>query len=133
MDPRPRGYIMNALLISTAVLLTGEDATKADLEKLQGTWQLVAMETEGDEMPADELTGRNAVYEGNRPSLRSGETVRRRGIITLDPSRSPKAMNTWDQDGPYADQTVPGIYELKGDTLRVCFARPGQERPKTFT
>ena len=63
---------MNALLIAIALLTTGEDAAKADLEKLQGTWQLVAMETEGDAIPADELTGRNAVYEGNRLSLRSG-------------------------------------------------------------
>lgn len=124
---------MNALLIATALLLAGEDAAKADLEKLQGIWQLVAMEAEGDAMPADELGDRKAVYEGNRLSLRSGETVRRRGIITLNPSRSPKAMNTWDQDGPYQDQTVPGIYELEGDTLKICFARPGQERPKTFT
>ena len=59
--------------------------------------------------------------------------MRRRGIITLDPDRKPRAVNTWDQDGPFEDQTVPGIYELQGETLKLCFARPGQERPKEFT
>src|SRR3954471_16806114 len=121
---------MNALLVTTALLIAAADS---DLDKLQGTWQLVAMEVEGHEAPADELKDRNAVYEGDRLSLRAGETVRRRGIVTLEPGRSPKAMNTWDQDGPYADQTVPGIYELDGDTLKVCFARPGEERPKEFS
>jgi hypothetical protein len=28
---------------------------------------------------------------------------------------------------------VPGIYDLEGDTLKLCFARPVQERPKEFT
>ena len=28
---------------------------------------------------------------------------------------------------------MPGIYELKGDTLKVCFAKPGQNRPTEFT
>lgn len=120
---------MIALLLTTALFM----AADPDLDRLQGTWQLVAMETEGHEVPADELKGRTAVYEGNRLSLRSGADVRRRGIVTLDSSRSPGAMNTWDQDGPFADQTVPGIYELSGDTLKVCFARPGEERPKRFT
>jgi uncharacterized protein (TIGR03067 family) len=63
----------------------------------------------------------------------AGERVRRQGIVTLDPSRKPKAMNTWDQDGPFEDQTVPGIYELDGETLKICFARPGEDRPKNFT
>ena len=53
--------------------------------------------------------------------------------VTLDPDRKPKAINTCDQEGPSEDQTVPGSYDLEGDTLKLCFARPGQERPKEFT
>src|SRR5262249_31158486 len=88
---------------------------------------------EGEDVPAEDFKGSTAVYEGNRVSLRDGDRVRRRGIVTVDPTRKPKAINTWDQDGPYEDQTVPGIYDLDGDTLRLCFSRPGSERPKEFT
>jgi uncharacterized protein (TIGR03067 family) len=125
---------MNVLSILLAVFwLAGADPPRSDLDELQGTWHLAAMETEGHDVLAEDIKDQTASYEGNRLTLRAGDRIRRRGIITLEPRRKPKAINTWDQDGPYEDQTVPGIYELSGETLKLAFARPGQERPKEFT
>jgi len=109
------------------------DAAQKDLARLQGTWSLVAMESEGRSLDPGEFEGWCCVYEGDRLTLKAGDEVRRRGIVTLDPTRSSKAINTWDLDGPFEDQTVPGIYELDGDDLKLCFARPGQKRPTGFT
>jgi uncharacterized protein (TIGR03067 family) len=117
----------------TTFVITLGDPLSPGLAELQGTWVLLSMETEGHDVPAEDFKDWTAVYEGNRLTLKAGERVRRRGIITVDPTRRPKAINTWDQDGPYEDQTVPGIYAIEGDRLKLCFARPGQERPKEFT
>ncbi len=121
------------LALAAVLFLAAGEPAKSDLDKLQGTWVLVAMETEGEEVPAEGFKDWTAEYRENKVILRAADTVRRRGIVTLDPSRDPRAINTWDQDGPYEDRTVPGIYRIDGDTLKLCFARPGEERPKEFT
>jgi uncharacterized protein (TIGR03067 family) len=109
------------------------DASRKDLEKLQGTWTLVRMEAEGENVLPEHFEGWHSIYQGDALTLKAGDVVRRRGIVTLDASRTPRAINTWDVDGPFADQVVPGIYELAGDNLKLCFARPGQDRPSEFT
>ena len=35
--------------------------------------------------------------------------------------------------GPDKGKTSRGIYSLEGDTLRIAYAGPGEERPKDFT
>ena len=91
------------------------------------------MEVEGEAVPPEGFKGWHAVYEDDSVTLKSETEVRRRGIISLDPTRSPKAINTWDQDGPYEDETVKGIYEIEGDSCKLCFSRPGDKRPTEFT
>ena len=35
--------------------------------------------------------------------------------------------------GPGEEVIVKGIYELNGETLKICFAAPGKPRPTDFT
>ena len=35
-------------------------------------------------------------------------------------------------DGPNAGKTLQAIYQLDGDTMKVCYAPAGQDRPTAF-
>jgi uncharacterized protein (TIGR03067 family) len=51
------------------------------------------------------------------------------GIFGLDADARPKAMDMWIDEGPvpHKGKTALCIYELTGDTLRWCVARPGSK------
>src|SRR5882724_7401069 len=54
------------------------------------------------------------------------------GTIDLDPSAKPKAVDITYTQGLLKGCTVPAIYELKGDTVKVCFAWQSKNRPTEF-
>lgn len=109
------------------------ELAREELKKLQGTWERLSMVLEGKEVPDGDLKTWVAIYEDDTLTLKVDGKVYRRAIVTLDPSKTPKSINTWDADGGFADQTLSGIYELDGNLLRMCIAKPGEKRPTEFT
>ena len=61
---------MNMLaVLMTAFLLGGGDPAKTDLDKLQGTWVLVSMQTEGHDVAAEDFKVGLTVSEQNRVTV----------------------------------------------------------------
>jgi uncharacterized protein (TIGR03067 family) len=106
-----------------------EDAVKAESDKLQGTWQLVSVETEG-KAPTEELIKKiRIVITGSKLTVLVGDEAPAKDIpFTIDPSKKPKESTDKLPDGT----EIKGIYELDGDTLKSCVAAPNKDRPTEF-
>src|SRR5262245_57295926 len=124
-------YIATVLAVS--LFLGGHDAKK-DKERLQGAWRPVSGEQDGQ---AQENGKEHLLtFEGDTFSIKRGDQLFVKGTFTLDPSKSPKAIDMKITEGAKDDdkgKEVHGIYEVDKDTLKWCTARPGSnDRPKEF-
>jgi uncharacterized protein (TIGR03067 family) len=107
-----------------------EVEARKDLLDMQGTWQL---ESSADSKKVKlDLKKRTLFIGGDLFLVRDGEKVIQAGTVRLVPTRSPKLIDAVVRKGQHEDNTMLGIYELKGDTLKVCFDPEGESRPRKF-
>jgi uncharacterized protein (TIGR03067 family) len=124
------------LLVLTAGLVFGagdsKDDAKKDLDQMQGTWRRTSAQMNGQSLPEEALKNTTLTIKGDEYTLeeKGGET--RKGTFKLDPSKSPKQIDLMPAEGPNKGKTLPGIYELDGDTLRYCINLQGKDRPTEF-
>lgn len=102
-----------------------------DAKVLQGMWKPISSEVGGQALPDAVInsislkmdSGKYEVFVGQAPD---------RGTYTIDPSTKPKGMSVTGTEGPNVGKTFPAIYELKGDTLTICYDLSGAQRPTEF-
>jgi len=102
-----------------------------DLDKMQGTWNLVSAMEDGTALPEDEVKQTTIVVKGEIfrfPGLAEDATARA-GTFKLDAAKNPKEMDTTSDE----KEVSLGIYELEPDSYKVCFAPPGKPRPTNFS
>jgi uncharacterized protein (TIGR03067 family) len=107
------------------------DAQK-ELQKLQGAWTFASQVVNGKAIPAENLKNLTLNMEGDKFTVKQGEEMYQTGRQKLDPSKTPKTLNAEVTEGPEKGSVMLGIYELDGDTLKVCFDLEGKKRPTGF-
>jgi uncharacterized protein (TIGR03067 family) len=125
--------LLSALFV-TATVAAGAMAAGAtpegDLARLQGPWTTKAGPRR-DILVVLEVQGHRARV---RITLPHGPTLCVRGELTVDETAAPRALN-WTKfvglDGQDLPD-IPAIYEVQGDTFRVCNGGPNGDRPTEF-
>src|SRR5919201_3630264 len=100
-----------------------------ELKKFQGTWTFESSEAGGKGLPAGELKGLVLTFEGDKHTVKKGLEVIQVGTQKLAPSKSPKTIDVTMTEGLNKGTVMLGIYEIDGDTLKVCFDPHGTTRP----
>jgi uncharacterized protein (TIGR03067 family) len=131
------------LVMLAATFVPAEDKGKqggdadADKKALQGTWQTVTSEMDGEKTPEDEVKEYQVVFAGDKLSILKSGDVFMAGTFTVDTGPKPRHIDLkLEKNEPNPDdvgKTLRGIYEAEGDTLKWCFALSADaERPKAF-
>jgi uncharacterized protein (TIGR03067 family) len=108
------------------------DATKKNLEAMQGDWAAVEFTIDGARATGDEAQCIFRTVKGNEYTLFLFNKPLLKGTFTIDASKRPRTFDAQPLSGPGAGKRVLGIYELEGDRLKICTALPGKERPSDF-
>ncbi len=53
-----------------------------------------------------------------------------KGTLKIDPAAKPKRITITGTDGPTKGKTMQAIYEIDGDTFKVCYALDGEAAPE---
>jgi uncharacterized protein (TIGR03067 family) len=118
-------------LILMLSFLTAVDGSQTDLDRIQGIWVLIRMESGGKEVQS-EMSMRgdyHLMLVGDKVIVNQEGTIRPIGTLKLDPAQRTKLYDRILTDG----RLWRGIYELDGDHLRTCLNFAGLDRPKDFS
>jgi uncharacterized protein (TIGR03067 family) len=83
--------------------------------------------------PPEQVAKLKITFTGDKWSVREDDKVVQAGTHKLDPSKKPAHVDAVVTEGEDKGNTMVGIYELKGNTLKVCFDPQGKQRPSGFT
>jgi uncharacterized protein (TIGR03067 family) len=121
------------LAASSPLLGGGKDTGEDALKKVQGTWKFLSHEMNGQPTPREEVEKLKISFSGDKFSVTEDGKVLQAGTNKLDPTKKPAHIDATVTDGQGKGVTMLGVYELKGDTLRVCFDPTGKQRPTGLT
>lgn len=114
-----------------AVALLGADAkddAKKEQAKLKGRWTVLSFENDKGK---NAVTNSTVVFTLDMMviALEGSETIK--AAYQVDPGKNPREIDLVPTNGSFKGKTCPGIYELTGDTLKLCVSNKGP-RPKAF-
>lgn len=120
-----------AFFLLTPILHAGDAAS--DLKLMEGTWKVVVMEADGKPAPEKEKGfPLKLVVKGDQFSSLYADKVLMQGTLKLAGDKGPREIDAELKMDPFKGMVQKGLYEIKGDEMRVIFAEPGKARPSDF-
>jgi uncharacterized protein (TIGR03067 family) len=125
---------------ATVTILAGvnsiDQLIDTDYQRLSGTWVLSSGIVDGQPVPEEIRKKTRLITIRDKFTLATGAQTgtSEDGTFTIDPTKSPKTVDSIQGSGPDKGKTFLGIYEIIDDNhKRACWAPAGKPRPTDFT
>jgi uncharacterized protein (TIGR03067 family) len=127
------GFVVMAI-VGGAVL--ADEKSDAEVKKLEGTWDIDAIESMGKKIPAPAGKGGSIVFSKDmKVVMKDPKKADQPGTYTIDAGKTPKQLDLIEKkEGDKKGEVMQAIYHVDGDKLRMGFSAKGPkgERPKDF-
>ena|SRR5689334_7681903 len=101
-------------------------------DALVGTWNCVSATVDGKPLPQETVRLLRLTLTSDRYKTEKGSEVLFDSTYSVDDKTKPKQINMIGTEGALRGKEAQGIYSLEGDTLRICYTMPGEQRPTNF-
>jgi uncharacterized protein (TIGR03067 family) len=122
------------LVVPSGPALVAGDTHGPAMKQVEGTWEIVSITQDGKQVPPQSLGKMHFVVRDGKWQVKKDDQTVEEGTFKIDPSTTPHRIDVTPTTGKHKGQTMHGIYEVKGDKARDCFAmQAGQPRPQSFS
>jgi uncharacterized protein (TIGR03067 family) len=112
-------------MAATAVLMFPAGEPAGDHKDIQGSWRVLILMDSGETVP---IAPKSRLIIARDKLKLDDKNYPIEVTYTLDPAKTPRVIDLGSRTAKY-----PGIYELQGNSLRICYnERPNGERPTLF-
>jgi uncharacterized protein (TIGR03067 family) len=118
-------------LLVCIVLIAADAKDKKSADPIVGTWKVQSVKVGG--MDIEQFKDGTFTFKDGKLAMKTmrGE---RTSEYKIDASKKPATIDLTAKGGQRDGQVTKGIYEVKGDDLKICIGfMPDTERPKMFT
>jgi uncharacterized protein (TIGR03067 family) len=124
--------VLGVALLLAAGAPSKDELAKKDLDAMKGSWQAVGGEEDGKPVKEEDAKQFKLVLDGDKYTFTIENMSKEEGTLKLDPGQKPKAVDVMITTGTDKGKTQLGVYDIEGDTLKLCFVPPGAERPRAL-
>jgi uncharacterized protein (TIGR03067 family) len=114
--------------------LASAPARADDAQNILGVWAATSVESDGNVFTLDQLKSIAAklTFTITKDKITAPLNGANELSYELGAETTPKTIDTVDLNGPHKGERRKGIYELKGDVLRLSMAGKDAPRPQRF-